>query len=60
VIDQLGGYTHVGPGPWIVIIGGVLVITGGILTVRWARAIARHDRDEEAGEPTPSESSPEG
>jgi hypothetical protein len=40
VIDQLGGYTHVGPGPWVVIIGGVLVIAGGILTLRWARAIA--------------------
>jgi len=39
VIDQLGGYTHVGPGPWVVIVGGLLAIAGGILTLRWAKAI---------------------
>ena len=56
VIDQLGGYTHVGPGPWVVIVGGVLVIGGGILTLRWARAIAPgDDTAARAGEPTPSE-----
>jgi len=60
VIDQLGGYTHVGPGPWVVIIGGVLVVAGGILTLLWARAIAGYDTGEGAGEPTPSpEPSPE-
>jgi hypothetical protein len=54
VIDEVGGYTHVGPGPWVVIIGGVLVIVGGILTLRWARAIAGHDTDAGAGAPTPT------
>jgi hypothetical protein len=39
VIDQLGGYTHVGPGPWVVIAGGVLVIAGGVLTLVWARRV---------------------
>jgi hypothetical protein len=39
VIDQLGGFTHVGPGPWVVIIGGALAIAGGVLTLRWAKAI---------------------
>ena len=39
VIDQLGGYTHVGPGPWVVIAGGVLAIVGGILTFRWATRV---------------------
>jgi len=39
VIDQLGGFTHVGPGPWVVIVGGALAIAGGILTLRWATAI---------------------
>lgn len=36
VIDQLGGYTHVGPGPWVAVAGGVLVIAGGALTLVWA------------------------
>ncbi len=57
VIDQLGGYTHVGPGPWVVIIGGVVAIAGGVLTLRWAAAIgspAPHTQ-EGADEPTPSE-----
>jgi hypothetical protein len=39
VIDQLGGYTHVGPGPWVVIGGGLLAIVGGILTFVWATRI---------------------
>ena len=39
VIDQLGGYTHVGPGPWVVIAGGLLAIVGGILTFRWATRV---------------------
>jgi len=57
VIDQLGGYTHVGPGPWVVIVGGSLAIAGGILTLRWAKAIATTSptTEEGAGEPTPSE-----
>jgi len=54
VIDQLGGYTHVGRGPWVVIVGGVLVVAGGILTLRWARAIAPGSATSEgAGAPTP-------
>jgi len=61
VIDQLGGYTHVGRGPWVVIVGGVLVNAGGILTLRWARAIAPGSATGEgAGAPIPShEPSPE-
>ena len=39
VIDKLGGYTHVGPGPWVVIVGGVLVAVGGILTLRWTNRL---------------------
>ena len=45
VIDQLGGYTHVGRGPWVVILGGLLAIAGGILTLRWAKTLG-------AAEPT--------
>jgi hypothetical protein len=41
VIDQLGGYTHVGPGPWVAIAGGVLVIAGGALTLVWAGRVRR-------------------
>ena len=46
-----------GPGPWVVIIGGVVAIAGGVLTLRWAAAIgspAPHTQ-EGADEPTPSE-----
>jgi Tryptophan-associated transmembrane protein (Trp_oprn_chp) len=50
VIDTLGGYTHVGPGPWVVIVGGVLVIAGGVLTLRWAQ---RRRPNEGAGLPAP-------
>jgi hypothetical protein len=39
VIEQLGGYTHVGPGPWVVIGGGLLAIAGGVLTFRWATRV---------------------
>ena len=55
VIDQLGGYTHVGPGPWVSIVGGVLVIAGGALTLRWA---ARLRTSERAGQPIPSDEPP--
>jgi hypothetical protein len=42
VVDQLGGYTHVGPGAWFVIAGGVLAVVGGILTLRWANRITNN------------------
>ena len=48
VIDQLGGYTHVGPGPWVVIIGGVVAAAGGVLTLRWARGLRTLDVNGEA------------
>jgi hypothetical protein len=40
VADQLGPYTKIGAGPWIVIAGGVLVAVGGVLTVRWAARLS--------------------
>jgi hypothetical protein len=54
VIDQLGGYTHVGPGPWIVLIGGVLVIVGGVLTLQWSARLRSAPRSTltEPAEPT--------
>ncbi len=55
VIDELGGYTHVGLGPWIVIVGGILTIVGGVLTLRWARSLRT---PKGAGEPTPFEIQP--
>lgn len=42
VIDQLGGYTSVGPGPWVVIVGGLLALAGGILTYRWVTRVMRN------------------
>jgi Tryptophan-associated transmembrane protein (Trp_oprn_chp) len=40
VVDQLGGYTHVGIGPWVAVLGGLAAIAGGILTLRWANRIS--------------------
>jgi Tryptophan-associated transmembrane protein (Trp_oprn_chp) len=40
VSDQLGPYTNVGAGPWIVVAGGVMVAVGGVLTVRWAARLS--------------------
>ena len=36
IVDQLGGYTHIGPGPWVAVAGGLAAIAGGVLTLRWA------------------------
>ncbi len=48
-VGQLGGYTHVGAGPWVTLIGGLMVVVGGILTVRWAaRLSAAHVAADEA------------
>lgn len=50
VSSQLGPYTTVGAGPWIVIAGGIMVAAGGILTVRWAaRVSADHAAADEDG-----------
>jgi hypothetical protein len=55
VSDRLGPYTDVGAGPWIVVAGGLMVMVGGVLTVRWAaRLSAAHvaadeDDDFDAG-----------
>jgi hypothetical protein len=50
VSDQLGPYTNVAAGPWIVIAGGIMVAVGGLLTVRWAaRLSADHAAAEENG-----------
>jgi hypothetical protein len=40
VSSQLGPYTNVSPGPWIVIAGGIMVAVGGVLTVRWAARLS--------------------
>ena len=51
VSDKLGPYTNVGAGPWVVVIGGLMVIVGGVLTVRWAaRLSAAHVATDEAGD----------
>lgn len=52
VVSQLGGYTHLGPGPWVAMVGGALAIVGAALTLRWARGLPSTDP---AAEPTPAE-----
>jgi hypothetical protein len=54
VIEQLGGYTHVGPGPWVAIVGGVLVIAGGVLTLRWAMREKQPTEPSPEGDPDPA------
>jgi len=50
VADQLGPFTKIGTGPWVVIAGGIMVAVGGVLTVRWAaRLSADHAAAEEDG-----------
>jgi hypothetical protein len=52
VVSQLGGYTHLGPGPWVAMVGGALAIVGAVLTFRWTRALPSTDP---AAEPTAAE-----
>ena len=50
VSSDLGPYTNIGAGPWIVIAGGLMVAVGGVLTVRWAaRLSADHAATDEDG-----------
>jgi hypothetical protein len=50
VSSQLGPYTKVSAGPWVVMAGGVAVAVGGVLTVRWAaRLSADHAATDEDG-----------
>lgn len=66
VANQLGPYTNVGTGPWVVIAGGIMVAVGGVLTVRWAarlsadHAAADEDGAEMAFEDADSPEGPEG
>ena len=54
VSSQLGPYTKVSAGPWVVMAGGVAVAVGGVLTVRWAaRLSADHAAADEDGEERP-------
>jgi hypothetical protein len=52
VVDQLGGYTHIGPGPWIVLIGSVLVVVGGVLTLQWSARVRSVGATNTSSEPT--------
>jgi tryptophan-associated transmembrane protein len=62
VADKLGPYTDVGAGPWIVVVGGLMVMVGGVLTVRWAARlsaahVAADDGYDVDGGPTDDEAS---
>jgi hypothetical protein len=50
-VGKLGGYTHVGRGPWVTLVGAVMVVVGGVLTVRWAaRLSAAHVAEDETAD----------
>jgi tryptophan-associated transmembrane protein len=55
LIDQAGGYTHLGPGVWVAIVGGVVAIVGSVLTLRWA---GRMGAPAGVDEPTASDADP--
>jgi hypothetical protein len=59
ISGQLGPYTHVGPGPWIVIAGGVSVAVGGVLTVRWAARLSAGRTANDEGMDLPDGSAPD-
>ena len=37
VVQTLGGFTDVGPGPWLALAGGGLATVGGVLVLAWSR-----------------------
>jgi hypothetical protein len=49
VVAQLGGFTDIGPGPWVALGGGIVGAAGGVLLVAWSRRTAMPAASTEAG-----------
>ena len=49
VVAQLGGFTDIGPGPWVALGGGIVGAAGGVLLVAWSRRTAMPAASTETG-----------
>lgn len=53
-----GGFRELGPGPYLVLLGGILAFVGGVLSLAWASRISAPDRGtaRSSDDPTPAPS----
>lgn len=59
IVAKFGGFTTVSLAPWLALVGGLLGLVGGILTLRWARRTQDTPKDSESAEPAAEPSIPE-
>jgi hypothetical protein len=52
IVAKFGGFTDVSLAPWLALVGGVLGLVGGVLTLRWARRTQDTPKGAESVEPS--------